>query len=357
MKKIASLILSLAMLAGCISAFSSCAKKETLIVCNWGEYISAGSDADLDIIAEFERRYDVDIKYVTAETNETLYSQMKNGGGKYDVIFPSDYMVEKMIKEDMLAKINYDNIPNFKFITDDFRNLDYDPQNEYTVPYFWGTVGIIYNKELLKPDDLAKIENCKDWSILWSEDYQNQIMMFNNPRDAFGIALKQLGYSLNSENENELREAAELLKKQKFNYLMDEIFEMMPSGALALAPYYAGDFAFMKEDNENLGFVIPECGTNIFNDAMCIPKTSEKKELAEKFINFMLEAEIGKANTEYVEYSTPNSAVYAILPEEKQNDKIAYPEIKENWEAFRDLSKEAYALMNDLWADIISNNR
>lgn len=357
MKRILALTLSVMMLAALVLPMSSCSDANTLVVCNWGEYMSTGADCDYDVIKEFEKTTGIRVKYVTAESNEALYSKMKTGSGKYDVIFPSDYMAERMINEGMLAEINFDNVPNFANIMDNWKGLEYDPAQKYTVPYFWGTVGLIYNEKMLKKEDLALVEECRDWSILWSKNYPKQIMMFDNPRDAFGIALKQLGYSQNTVEEAQLREAAELLKEQQFYYAMDQFFEMMPSGSLAVGAYYAGDCMSVMEENPDLKFVIPECGTNMFSDAMCIPKTSTKKEMAEKFINFMLSPDAGKANTLYVNYSTPNGAVWDLLEEEIKTSDIAYPQINENWESFRNLPKETNSLITDLWNDIKTNNK
>ncbi len=357
MKKLVSAVLALAMVFGLTSALSSCSSKETLVVCNWGEYISIGEDGYMDVVAEFEKKFNCNVEYVVAETNETLYSLIQSGSVAYDVIFPSDYMVEKMIKEDMLAEIDFGNVPNFANILPEFKNPDYDPENKYSVPYFWGTVGIVYNESLLTPEDLETVRNAKDYEILWSENYPNQIMMFNNPRDAFGVALKTLGYSQNTTDEAEIRAAADKLKSQKFLYYMDEFFTAMPNDALALGVYYAGDYLTVAAENENLKFVIPECGTNIFNDAMCVPKNAKNQALAEKFINFMLEAEVGRDNAEYLGYSSPNSAALAIMDEEIRNDPIAYPERKDNWEAFRDLPAPTNELIRDLWVEITTNNK
>ena len=357
MKRTLSLILAAVMILGTFVSLTSCSSKNTIVVCNWGEYMSTGSDCDYDVIREFEKTTGIRVKYVTAESNEALYSKMKTGAGKYDVIFPSDYMAERMIEEGMLAELNFDNIPNYKNIMDDWKGLDYDPEQKYTVPYFWGTVGMIYNESMLKKEDLALVENCQDWSLLWSKNYPKQIMMFDNPRDAFGIALKQLGYSQNTTDEGQLKEAAELLSQQQFYYAMDQMFEMMPAGSLVAGAYYAGDCLTMMEENPDLKFVIPECGTNRFSDAMCIPKTSEKQEMAEKFINFMLFADTGKANTEYVNYSTPNLAVWESLDESVRTNEIAYPHHHENWESFRLLPKETNDLMTQLWNEIKTKNK
>lgn len=342
-----------------LSLFSLCAcsDRPTLVVCNWGEYISDGEDGYMDVIAEFESRFDVTVDYVIADTNESLYSLMKSGSGNYDVIIPSDYMIEKMIAEDMLAELNFENIPNFETnIMEKFKNLDYDPENKYTVPYFWGTVGLLYNKELYQ-------EELVGWENLWSENaqYENQILMMDNPRDAFTIALFELGYSINTTNEAEWREAAELLKSKKFVYCMDQTFEKMPGESAVLAPYYAGDCVYMMDENENLEFYRPEY-TNIFNDAMCVPKTSQNKELAEKFINFMLEPDVGLANTEYLGYSTPNQAVYDQLELSDKIREISYPEfetkVSENkWQHMRKLPDEIEALMSELWVEVKASNK
>jgi len=357
LKKFLSLTLSLVMILSLCAPLSSCSSANTIVVCNWGEYMSTGADCDWDVIEEFEKATGIRVKYVTAESNEVLYSQMKSGAGKYDVIFPSDYMAEKMIAEGMLATLNFENFPNYANIMDEYKGLAYDPEEKYTVPYFWGTVGIVYNEKKLTPEDLKLVQEGKDWSILWSKNYPDQIMMFDNPRDAFGIALKQLGYSQNTTDENQIREAANLLSQQKFYYAMDQFFEMVPSGDLVVAPYYAGDCMAVMEENPDLKFFIPQCGTNIFNDTICIPSTSEKKDLAEKFINFLLSAEAGKANSEYVYYSTPNKATFALLDEELQKSEIAYPQRQENWEAFRNLPTATGDLMRELWNTVKTNNK
>lgn len=324
---------------------------QTLVVCNWGEYISDGEDGYMDVVAEFEKRTGATVEYVTADTNESLYAKLKSGAADYDVIFPSDYLVEKLIKEDILAKIDFDNIPNMKNIMSDFLNPDYDPTGEYSVPYFWGTVGIIYNSDMVDGEITS-------WDDMWSDNYPNQILMFDNPRDAFAIALNKLGYSMNSTNEDEWRKAAEELKKQKFVYVMDDFFQKMPTGNAAIGVYYAGDYLAVAEENEALEFVRPESGTNIFNDAMCIPKTASNKRLAEAFINFMLEPDVGLANTEYLGYSTPNKAVYDLLDDEIKNDEISYPsEQPENWEHFRLLPDNINELMQQLWTEIKSENK
>lgn len=340
------------MVMGVLFSFSGCGNDDkTLVVCNWGEYIcKENSDEFFNVIEKFEEETGIKVEYVVAETNESLYTSLKSGAVDYDVIFPSDYMIEQLINEKMLAELDFNNIPNFKNIMDEFKNPDYDPTNAYSVPYFWGTVGIVYNEDLVD-------EEIDSWDDLWSDKYPNMILMFNNPRDAFAIAENKLGYSMNTTDEAEIKAAAEELKKQKFNYVMDEFFTLMPSNGAAIGVYYAGDYLSVAGENEALKFVRPESGTNIFNDAMCVPATSNKKDLAEQFINYMLRADVGLCNTEYLGYSTPNKAVYELLDEEMKNNEIAYPEIKENWEYFRMLPEETNTLMKDLWNEVQIENK
>lgn len=351
-KRLTSLLLAMCMLCTLLSCVACGNAKPTLVVCNWGEYISKGEDGYMDVIAEFERRFDVNVDYVIADTNESLYSLLASGSGNYDVIIPSDYMVEKLISEDMLAELNFDNIPNFeKNIMPRFKNPQYDPESKHSVPYFWGTVGIIYNEKLYQ-------EELTGWENLWDKNsqYDNQILMMDNPRDAFTIALFELGYSINSTNESEWREAAELLKQKKFVYCMDQIFEKMPGESAAIGTYYAGDCLYMMSENEDLAFYRPE-RTNIFNDAMCVPKTSKNQELAEKFINFMLEPDVGLANTEFLGYSTPNQAVFDLLELDEETMEIAYPEVSDKWESMRQLPANIEDLMSQLWVEVKASNK
>lgn len=352
MKKILSIILVIALSVGTVFSLSACGDdREVLTVCNWGEYMCLEDDGEFfDIISKFEEEYNVRVEYIVEETNESLYTKLKSGTADIDVIFPSDYLIEQLIDEGMLAKLDFDNIPNFSNIMDEFVNPDYDPTNEYSVPYFWGTVGIIYNENLV--DEVPT-----SWDDLWTDKYPNMVLMFDNPRDAFAIAENKLGFSMNTTDEAELRAAADELKKQKFNLVMDQIFTLMPADAAAIGVYYAGDYLTMAENNENLKFVRPESGTNIFNDAMCVPVTSTHKELAETFINYMLRADVGCCNSMYVGYSTPNKAAYELLDDDLKNSDVAYPEIQDNWESFRMLPKETTELMRELWNEITIENR
>ena len=331
-------------------------KDISINVYNWGEYISTGADeGTLDVNGEFEKLTGIKVNYTNFATNEEMYAKMKGGAASYDVIIPSDYMISKLIKEGMIQKLDMDNIPNFSYIMDNFRNMAYDPTNEYTVPYTWGTVGIIYDTTMI---DLAPEEI--DWDLLWNEDYADQILMFDNPRDAFAIAEIMQGYSINTESAEELEAAAAKLTKQKKivqGYVMDEIFDKMGAGDALIAPYYAGDALTILEENDSLGFVVPKSGTNLFIDAMCIPTTSRQKEAAEMYINFMCEPDIAYANIDYICYSTPHQAAFDMLDEEVQNSPVSYPDsefIADKTTVFVNLSDEANQKMQDLWTEMKS---
>ena len=323
----------------------------TLYVYNWGEYIADGSDETMDVIKEFEELTGIRVEYTTFDTNEGLYSKLQSGSAYYDIIIPSDYMISRMAQNGMLEKLNYANIPNFeKYIDASFKNPDYDSAQEYSVPYTWGTVGLIYNTKYIT-------ETVDSWDILWDEQYSGKILMFSNSRDAFAIALKRLGYSMNTENPDEIREAAELLKEQKDvvqAYVMDQIFDKMSEENAWIAPYYAGDYITMSETNEDLAFVFPKEGFNQFVDAMCIPKGCVNQEAAEMFINFMCEPRVSAENCGYIGYSTPISASKELMDEDIVSNEVAYPsaEILENSETFRNLSDDTNKLLDDLWIEV-----
>ena len=324
----------------------------TLNVFNWGEYISNGGDGSMDVIHEFEELTGIKVQYNMFASNEEMYTKIKSGGADYDVIIPSDYMIGKMVQEGLLAKLNYTNIPNEKFIGQAYKGLAYDPTDEYSVPYMWGTVGLIYNTTMVD-------EPVDSWSILWDEKYAGDILMFNNSRDAFAIASRLLGKSMNPTTTDEVKEAAQKLKEQKGvvqAYVMDEIFDKMEGGEAAVAPYYAGDAITMIRENPDLAFAFPKEGTNYFVDAMCIPATSKNKEAAEMFINFMCETQVSLANAEYIGYSTPQTESVKLLPDEIKNSPIAYPseEVLANTETFTVLSDEVNTVMDSAWSDIRS---
>ncbi len=328
----------------------------TLYVYNWGEYISDGGDDSLDVVKEFETLTGINVEYTTFDSNESLYAKLKNGGAGYDVVIPSDYMISRLAEEGMLQKLDYSNIPNFeKYVDAEFKNPEYDPNNEYSVPYMWGTVGIIYNTKYVDEADVT------GWELLWNEKYAGKILMFDNSRDAFAIALKKLGYSMNTNNTDEIRAAADELSAQSGviqAYVMDQIFDKMVEENAYIAPYYAGDYLTMAEDNEDLAFFIPDEGTNLFTDAMCIPATSENREAAEMFINFMCEPVISAANSDMIWYSTPISAAKSLMDEELAASEIAFPgeEVLANTERYINLSNEAKQLMDELWITIVRSN-
>lgn len=352
MKKLVSLLAAAIIILQC----AVCANAEeidttvTLNVYNWGEYISNGTDGTVDVNAEFTRRTGIKVNYTTFDSNESLYSKLAGGGADYDIIIPSDYMISKLISKNMLAEINYDNIPNYQYIDEQFKDSVYDPGGKYSVPYSWGVVGIFYNKEFVNEDDI-------DWDILWNSDYSGKILMFDNPRDAFAIAQIRLGQSLNSTDPDEWQAAAELLKEQKplvQGYYMDQIFNKMESGEAWLAPYYAGDAAILVDSSDNIGFVVPESGSNFFVDGICIPATSTHKREAEEYINFLCDPEIAGANMNYVGYSTPETAAKEYMDEAVVNDPIHYPsdEILANTEAFANLPEDISKLADTLWAEV-----
>ena len=339
----------------CVLAFSlmpaACASDNEITVYNWGQYISDGTDGSLDVIAEFEKETGIKVNYLTFDSNESMYTKLKTGGAAYDIIIPSDYMIGMLIEENMLEPLNFDNIPNYQYIDEAFRNQAYDPNNMYSVPYTWGTVGLIYNTQYVSAEDAAS------WNCLWNKDYAGKVLMFDNPRDAFAIAESILGFSYNTTDSAELQQAAELLKQQKDvvqSYVMDQIFDKMQRGEAWAAPYYAGDFLTMVEENPDLAFSYPQDGFNIFIDAMCIPKGCQNKEGAEAFINFLCRPDICAANLDYLGYSTPESAAKELMDPEVTSSPVAYPDEQtlSASESFSSLPIEATQTMNDLWLDV-----
>ena len=354
MKKIFCLILTAMLL---LSLFSGCSVNDgriTINVYNWGQYISEGDDGCIDVIAEFEKAYpDIRVNYVTFDSNETMYTKMSNGGITVDVIIPSDYMVDRLIKEDMLLPLDFANIPNFEYVDECWKNPNYDPENLYSVPYSWGTVGIIYNSKYVDEADVT------GWELLWNEKYADKILMFDNSRDAFGITQCLLGYQLNTTDPEELEHCARKLKEQKpvvQQYIMDQVFDLMENEEAWIAPYYAGDYLTMSDENEALEFYLPEHqGYNIFVDAMCIPKCAKEKEAAELFINFLCDPEIAGGNMDWICYSTPISAAKEHMDPEIVNSEICYPpnleDILEDRKDYRYLSlpAETTRLMEELF--------
>lgn len=320
-KRILALLLSL-LLAFSTVWLTACEKEDlptkTLNVYNWGQYISDGSYELPDVNALFEEYFNenlaekygfkIAVNYSTYPSNEDMYNKIVSGSGAFDVIIPSEYMIEKMIAENLLCELDFSKIPNYENIDEKFRTdfNTYDPEGKYSVPYTYGTVGIIYNADYVDEEDIGS------WDLLWNEKYSGKILQFNNPRDALATALYRLGYSVNTTDHAKWDEAAALLKEQKplvQAYVMDEIFNKMISGSAWIAPYYAGDFLTMYDSNDSLCFYTPEEGTNIFVDAMCVPKCARLPEIGMEYINFMLSEEPALANAEYIGYSSPNTVV------------------------------------------------
>ena len=322
----------------------------TINVYNWGEYIANGTDESMDVNAEFTRRTGIQVTYTTFDSNESLYSKLAGGGADYDIIIPSDYMISKLIDQGMLAELDFSNIPNFQYIDEEFRNPDYDPENKFSVPYTWGVVGLFYNTDYIE-------EEITSWSALWDDRYAGKMLMFDNPRDSFAIAQFRLGQSLNTTDPEDWKAAAELLKQQKplvQAYVMDQIFDKMESGEAWLGPYYSGDAAILVENNDNIKFVVPEEGTNYFVDGICIPATSNRKEEAEEYIDFLCDPEIAGANMDYIGYSTPETAAKEYMDEEMVNSPIHYPDVETlaRTQVFINLPDDTSKLVDKLWAEV-----
>lgn len=321
------------------------AENQVVNVYNWGEYM------DETLIAEFEAQTGYQVIYTTYDSNESMYARLKTES--YDVVIPSDYMIARLIEEDMLQPLDYENIPNFSLIDPAYTHLAFDPQQQYSVPYTWGVVGIIYNQKYIDPADIGS------WDLLWNPKYAGQVAMFDNPRDAFGIALKMLGYSQNTQDVDQLQQAANQIEQGKQStfqgLFMDQILEKLPNEELYAAPYYNGDAVTMMEENPDLDFYVPEEGTNLFVDAMCIPKNAKNVEGAQAFINFMCSTQAAAANAEYIGYSSPQRQVYEMQPEEIRNSPIHYPsaEMLQNAETFLNLSEQTNQLYTKLWAELL----
>ncbi len=329
-------------------------KKQSINIYNWGEFLSDGYGKTLAVNKEFEKLTGIKVNYSTFASNEELYAKMRNKSVKYDVIIPSDYMISRMIEEDLLMPLDFAKIANFKNIDENFKNLEYDTQGKYSVPYMWGMVGIIYNKKYIKKE-------VNSWASLWDKDYSGKILMFSNSRDSFGLALKKLNYSVNSKKKSEILAASLQIAEQKKlvqAYVMDEIFNKMENEEAIIAPYYSGDAITMMKENNNLEFVYPKEGTNKFVDAICIPKDSENAEVAYLYINFLLEPQVALANVKHTGYSTPNKGAFKLLDDEIRNNKIAYPddEILKKSESFLYLSPEINKCIDSEWVKIMSLN-
>ena len=341
-----SLLAVLSLLTGC---GSTSGENGEVIVFNWGEYI------DPETISLFEQETGIKVVYEEFDTNETMYPKVETGASAYDVICPSDYMIQKMIDNDLLAEINFDNIPNVKNIGEQYfeQSKEFDPENKYSVPYCFGTVGILYNKTMVS-------DPVESWSILWDEKYADNILMQDSVRDAFMVALKLNGYSMNTLDESQLQTAKNSLIEQKplvQAYVIDQVRDKMIGDEAALGVIYSGEAIYTQRENENLEYVVPKEGTNVWIDSWVIPKNAPNKENAEKFIDFMCREDIALMNFEYITYSTPNVAAQALIEDEDiKNSKIAFPDLSqyENLETFQYLGSEGDDLYNSLWKEVKS---
>lgn len=329
---------------------SNMMNSEKVVVYNWGEYLNP------EVLTMFEEETGIDVVYEEFETNEILYPKISSGAIAYDVICPSDYMIQRMIENGLLAEINFDNIPNVKNIGKDYieQSRQFDPENKYSVPYCWGTVGILYNKTMVD-------EPITSWSVLWDEKYKDNILMQDSVRDAFGVTLKYLGYSLNSTDLDELTEARDLLIKQKplvQAYVIDQVRDKMIGNEAAIGVIYSGEAIYTQKENPDLEYVIPKEGSNIWIDSWVIPKNAENKENAEKFINFLCRPEIALMNFEYITYSTPNIEARKMIEDEAiRNSEIAFPDLSkyDNLETFQYLGTEADQTYGELWNQVKSH--
>ncbi len=342
-----ALVLSLTagLLTGCVYSRDSLGgdtSSNVVNVYNWGEYI------DESVLKDFEAATGIKVNYQMYDSNETMYSKIAGGGANYDVVIPSDYMVARLIEEELLAPLNFDNIPNFADIDPALKNPAYDPENRYSVPYMWGLMGVIYNTKMVDAEDLGS------WDLLWNEKYAGDILMIDNSRDAIGIALKRLGCSYNTTDENQVRQAVDLLVDQwpiVQAYVMDDIFQKLEGANAYIGTYYYGDYLTMYENNPDLGFYIPEEGTNIYVDAMCILKDAPNKENAEAFINYMCSTQAGLKNCEAIWYSSPLLSVREELDPEIADDPYAYPDadIMAKCESYAGLPQNILDLYDSEW--------
>ena len=363
-KRLFKVMTAVSLAALLASAATGCGKQSAkagaageVYVYNWGEYI------DETVIEEFEKETGIKVVYDMFETNEEMYPVIEAGGVKYDAVCPSDYMIQKMIENNLLAEINFDNIPNLKEIDPRYLEMakSIDPENKYSVPYAWGTVGILYNTSLVAPEDVPA-----KWSDLWNETFKDNILMQDSVRDAFMVALKSLGYSMNTTNEAEINEAKELLISQKplvQAYVIDQVRDKMIGGEAAVGVIYSGEMLYIQNEVEELGldysleYVIPEEGTNLWLDSWVIPANAPNKENAEKWINFLCRADIAKKNFEYITYATPNKGAFDLLDPETQNNKAVFPDADKlkNSEVFQYLGNDVDSLYNEAWKEVKSN--
>ena len=342
---LATTLLTTSLFAGCGN--SNIGENGTLNFFNVGDYI------DEALIRKFEKETGIKVNYSTYDTNEIMYQKVKTNPGTYDLVIPSDYMVQRMINENLLEKIDFNNIPNYQYIGDTYKNLSYDPTNEYSVPYMWGTIGILY-------DGFEITEPVTSWDILWDSKYKDEVYMFISIRDAMAIGLLKEGYSINSKNPTEINSARDALIKQRDLtnpvYVVDEAKDNMIAGEKLIATVWSGDAIYAMSGNPDLKYVIPKEGSNKWVDALCIPAGAKNKEAAEKFINFLCDPQIAKQNVDYIGYSTPNTAAFDLLDEETKNNPAAYPskEVLDKCTLFIDLDSEALKLYEAAFTEVLS---
>ena len=352
MKKLKSLVALAAAAILTASLFTGCGNSNvgengTINFFNVGDYI------DEALIRKFEKETGIKVNYSTYDTNEIMYQKVKTNPGTYDLVVPSDYMIEKMIQEDLLETIDYNNIPNYQYIGENYKNLSYDPTNEYSVPYMWGTIGIIYDSSRIT-------EPVTSWDILWDSKYKDEVYMFNSLRDSLAIALIKAGYSINSDVPSEIDAAKdELLEERKLTnpvYVVDEVKDNMITGEKMLAAVWSGDAIYIMNENPDMKYVIPEEGSNKWVDALCIPKDAPNKAGAEAFINFLCDPENAKENVDYIGYSTPNTAAYDLLDDETKNNPAAYPSdsILDKCVLFTNLNQETLKLYESAFTEVLS---
>jgi spermidine/putrescine transport system substrate-binding protein/spermidine/putrescine transport system permease protein len=324
--------------------------KETLTVLNYGKYF------DPDALKQFEEETGIRVEYEEYESPEEMYTKYKAGSIDYDLLCTSDYMIQKLIEEEEVLEMNHDNIPSYQNIDQNIidASASFDPTHRYTLPYFYGTVGILYNTDEV---DASKTNS---WDILWDSEYEGRIIMENSVRDCFLVPLKRLGYSLNTTNEQELNEALTMLMDQKpliYAYFVDETGDEMAAGNASLAVVYSGEAAYAKSLSDNLAYSVPKEGSNLWIDSWFIPKTCKNTENAEKFLDFLCREDIARKNFDYVYYATPNTAVYNNLDDAIKKDTIIFPDqsVLENCEVYTSLNEEGTNLYNRLWKELKSD--
>jgi len=331
-----------------VSTYSRDLAGTSLNVCNWGEYISDGAEGSLNVVKAFQEVTGIKVNYTTFDTNEGLYAKLAAGGANYDLVIPSDYMIQRLVAENQLEALDFANIPNASYVMDEYKGRYFDPDDTYSVPYTIGMVGLIYNEDLVK-------EAPTSWNALWDKRYAGQILQFASPRDAFGLAQFLLGQEINSTDPAVWRAAAAKLKEQAplvQTYIADEVYDIMEGANAAMGPYYAGDYILMNGNNESLQFVYPEEGTNFFYDSAVIPKGAQNKQAAEMFINFLLEPDVALANAEYIMYATPHKAVRENPEYSLRDSDILYPATPPKTQEFENLPPEILRLMSDLWTEV-----